>query len=62
MWNEVYVNRRWVAVDSAYDQSQVDAAHIKLSDSSLDGVAPFESFLPVTRVIGKLKMEVVEIR
>ena len=62
MWNEVYVNRRWVAVDSAYDQTQVDAAHIKLSESSLDGVAPFESFLPVARVFGKLKMEVVEIR
>ena len=62
MWNEVYVNRRWVAVDSAYDQDQVDAAHIKLSESSLDGVAPFESFLPVARVFGKLKMEAVEVR
>jgi hypothetical protein len=62
MWNEVYVNRRWVAVDSAFRQSQVDAAHIKLSDSSLDGVAPFESFLPVSRVMGKLKIEAVEIR
>jgi hypothetical protein len=62
MWNEVYVYRRWVAIDSAYDQSQVDAAHIKLSESSLDGVAPFESFLPVARVFGKLKMEVVEVR
>ena len=62
MWNEVYVNRRWVAIDSAYDQIQVDAAHIKLSESSLDGIAPFESFLPVARVFGKLKMEAVEIR
>ncbi len=62
MWNEVYVNRRWVAIDSAFDQTQVDAAHIKLSDSSLDGVAPFESFLPVARVFGKLKIEAVEIR
>jgi Transglutaminase-like superfamily len=61
MWNEVYVNRRWVAVDSAFKQTQVDAAHIKLSDSSLDGVAPFESMLPVTRVMGKLKIEAVEV-
>lgn len=62
MWNEVYVNRRWVAIDSAFDESQVDAVHLKLSDSSLDGVAPFETFLPVSRVFGKLKIEVIEVR
>lgn len=62
MWNEVYVNRRWVAIDSAFDQDQVDAVHIKLSDSSLDGVAPFETFVAVSRVFGKLKLDVVEIR
>ena len=62
MWNEVYVNRRWVAIDSTFDQTQVDSVHIKLSDSSLDGVAPFETFLAVSRVFGKLKLEAVEIR
>ncbi len=62
MWNEVYVNRRWVAIDSAFDESQVDAVHIKLSESSLDGVAPFETFLMVSRVFGKLKLEPVEVR
>ncbi len=62
MWNEVYINRRWVAIDSTFDQTQVDAVHIKLSDSSLDGVAPFETFLAVARVFGKLKLEAVEIR
>ena len=35
MWNEVYVNQRWVAIDPSWDQSTVDAVHIKLSDSSL---------------------------
>jgi transglutaminase-like putative cysteine protease len=62
MWNEVYVNRRWVAIDATFDQTQVDAVHLKLSDSSLDGVAPFETFLAVSRVFGKLKLEAVEIR
>ena len=36
-----------------WDQSTVDAAHIKISESSLDGVAPFEAFSPVIRVMGK---------
>ena len=29
---------------------------------ALDGVSPFESFLPVSRVMGKLKLEVIEVR
>ncbi len=62
MWNEVYVNRRWVALDSAFDQSSVDAVHIKLDESSLDGVSPVESMLSVIRVIGKLSIDPVELR
>ncbi len=62
MWNEVYVNRRWVAIDSAFDQDAVDAVHLKLSDTSLDGVSPFETFTSVVRVANKLKLEAVEVR
>jgi hypothetical protein len=62
LWNEIYVNGRWVAVDSAYHQTEVDATHIKLADSSLDGVAPFETFLPVVRVLGKMTILPVEVR
>lgn len=62
MWNEVYVNGRWVAIDSAFDQSEVDATHIKLTATSLDGVAPFEAFLPVLRVINQVKIIPLEVR
>jgi transglutaminase-like putative cysteine protease len=62
MWDEVYVNRRWVAIDAAFKQSDVDAVHIKLSDTSLDGVSPFETFLSVVRVANKLSVEPLEIR
>lgn len=62
LWNEVYVNRRWVAIDSTFEESEVDAVHIKLSESSLDGVAPFETFLPIVRVLGKMTIEPREIR
>ena len=62
MWDEVYINRRWVAIDAAFDQSQVDAVHLKLADSSLDGVAPFEMFLSVARLFNKLTIEPVEVR
>jgi hypothetical protein len=62
LWNEVYVNRRWVAIDATFDQDTVDAVHIKLSDTSLDGVSPFEAFLPIVRVLGKMTLSPIEIR
>jgi hypothetical protein len=62
MWHEVHVNGRWVALDSSFDESDVDATHIKLSDTSLDGVAPFEAFLPIVRVMGKLTLVPIEVR
>ena len=62
VWHEVYVNGRWVALDSSWDQSLVDATHIKLGDTSLDGVAPFEAFLPIARVQGKLEIDPIELR
>ncbi len=62
LWDEVYVNHRWVAIDATFNQSAVDATHLKLAESSLDGVAPFEAFMPVMRVLDKLKIESVESR
>jgi hypothetical protein len=62
VWHEVFVNNRWVALDSSWDQSSVDATHIKLGDTSLEGVAPFEAFLPIARVQGKLEIDPIELR
>jgi transglutaminase-like putative cysteine protease len=62
MWDEVYINQRWVAIDPSWDQTTVDAAHIKLSESSLEGVAPFEAFLPIMKIAGKLQIEPIELR
>jgi transglutaminase-like putative cysteine protease len=62
MWNEVYVNGRWVALDPSWDQTAVDATHIKLCDSSLNGVSPFNAFLPLLQVMGKLEIEPLELR
>lgn len=62
MWNEVFVNNRWVAIDSTFNESQVDATHIKMSVSSLEGVAPFEAMTPIMRLFqGTLKIEPLEV-
>lgn len=62
MWYEIYTNQRWVALDPTFDQSSVDAVHIKIAESSLEGVAPFEVFTPILRVAGKLEIEPFERR
>jgi Transglutaminase-like superfamily len=62
MWYEIHANQRWVALDPTFDQSSVDAVHIKIADSSLEGVAPFEVFTPILRVAGKLEIEPLERR
>ena len=63
MWAEVYVNQRWVAIDPTWDQSSVDATHIKISESSLKGISPFAAFTPIIRVMGKkLEIDPIEFR
>jgi Transglutaminase-like superfamily len=62
MWYEVYVNQRWVALDPSWDQTTVDSAHIKLSETSLEGVSPFDAFVPIMKVAGKLDIEPIELR
>lgn len=62
MWNEVYVNDRWVAVDAAFRQTDVDAVHIKLSDSSLSGVSAFDQFQSVLEVVNKITIEPVSVK
>ena len=31
-WNELYVDNRWIAVDPTWNQTEIDATHIPLSD------------------------------
>lgn len=63
MWNEVYVDGRWVALDAALNQNQVDATHLKLSDHGLDGISPYEMMSPVARLLmGTTSIKVVEVQ
>ncbi len=63
MWIEVYVNQRWIAMDPTWNQVTADATHIKVSESSLDGVSPIEAFSPVVRLMGgKVEIDPIEFR
>lgn len=60
MWNEVWIADRWVPLDATLGQGGIGCDHIKLADSSLDGVSPYAAMLPVIQVFGNLELEVIE--
>ncbi|HVC93708.1 MAG TPA: transglutaminase family protein [Pirellulales bacterium] len=61
MWTEIDLNGRWVPLDATLGRGGIGAAHLKLGHSNLKGAAALASFLPVTQVMGQLKIEVIEI-
>jgi hypothetical protein len=54
-WNQVYLGS-WISVDSTLNQLPADATHIRLVEGDLD------QQLDLVRVIGRLKVQVREVR
>jgi hypothetical protein len=57
MWNEVWIEDRWVPLDATMGRGYVGPGHIKVQVSDLDGIAPFAAFVPVLELIGDLEIE-----
>jgi transglutaminase-like putative cysteine protease len=62
MWNELYLDGRWVPFDGTLGRGGIGGGHLKLSHSSLSGSEGFSAFLPVAQVMGRLKVEVLEVQ
>ena len=63
MWTEAWLDGRWIPLDATLGQKGIGAGHIKLGVSGFDddGPAPITSFLPLVKILGKMKIEVVEV-
>jgi hypothetical protein len=59
MWTEVWVKGQWIGIDATLGQGSVGAAHIKISDHSWYDVQSLTPMLPVSRVLGRLSIDVV---
>ncbi|MFO0906104.1 MAG: transglutaminase-like domain-containing protein [Pirellulales bacterium] len=59
MWNEVWINDRWVPLDATLARGGIGVGHVKLKVTPLDGVDAYAAFLPVFQVLGRLKLSVV---
>ena len=61
MWNEVWVNDRWIPLDATLGKGGVGAAHLKLRDSNLAGESAYSMVSPVIYLIGKIDLELVDV-
>ena len=59
MWTEAYLND-WTAFDATEPGDAVDATHIKLVASAMDGPAAGASFIALAQAFDKLKISVQE--
>ena len=62
MWTEVWVKGQWLGLDATLGQGGVGAAHLKIADHSWRDIQTLAPLLPVTRVLGKTRIEVVSVK
>ncbi|MBI1917580.1 MAG: transglutaminase domain-containing protein [Planctomycetes bacterium] len=61
MWFEVFVKGQWLALDAIFGPDGIGATHIKIADHSWYDTQSLTPLLPVTRVLGKMRIEVVQV-
>jgi transglutaminase-like putative cysteine protease len=61
MWTEVHIDGQWLGLDSTLGKGGVSAAHMKITQHSWHEVQSLTPLLPVARVLGKLRVEVLRV-
>jgi transglutaminase-like putative cysteine protease len=59
MWTEVWVHGQWLMLDATLRQGSVGAGHLKVTDHSWHDIQTLAPLAPVTRVLSKIRVEVV---
>ena len=59
MWNEVWIQDRWIPLDATLGQGGIGGCHLKLRDSSLAHESAYGMVSPVIHLIGRIKIDVV---
>ncbi len=61
IWVEAYIGDTWIAMDPIQNEIHADVGHIKLTESSLNGIESLDSLMTSAREIGgQLEIDVVE--
>ena len=59
-WTEVYIDGRWTPLDGTLALGGVGAAHLKIAASNLEGASAYNLMLPVMKLIGRMRIEVLD--
>jgi transglutaminase-like putative cysteine protease len=62
MWTEVLLDGRWHGLDATLGKGGLSACHLKVADHSWRDTQTLSPLLPVARLLGKLEIEVVEVK
>jgi hypothetical protein len=61
MWNEVWIENRWIPLDATLGMGGTGGGHLKVTESAMDGTSDLASFLPVLSVVNKLQIDVIAV-
>jgi hypothetical protein len=61
MWFEVWINGQWYSLDGTLGQGHIAGGHLKVLDAHWNDTDSYAPLLPVTRLLGKLKMDVLSV-
>lgn len=61
MWTEVWIEGQWLGLDATLGQGGVGATHLKISSPSWNDVQTLAPLLPISRVLKKMKVEIVRV-
>jgi transglutaminase-like putative cysteine protease len=62
MWLEVWVNGQWIGLDPTLGLGRVAVGHLKIADHSWNDTQSFKPLYPVTRILGKIQVEVAQVQ
>ncbi len=62
MWTEVWVKGQWLMLDATRGRGSVGAGHLTVADHSWHDTQTLAPLLPVTRVLGKVRVSVASVK
>ncbi|UCG15713.1 MAG: transglutaminase domain-containing protein [Phycisphaerales bacterium] len=62
MWVQFFIGEKWVDFDAAQGESDCNPTHIAFTTSSMKDVSMADFAFPLLRIIGQLKLEVLDVQ
>ncbi len=60
MWNEAWLNKRWVPLDATLGRGGIGGGHLQVFNSNLAGSGAIVDFLSILEVMDQLQLEIVK--